>query len=476
MLPICILQCALPKTHISCFVNPVLKITLNWNLFVLNRRRLLIVSGAIPLVDTMSIVASAADKKNVNASDVLFSWYELTLELVRHTATYSPPVAARAFAYLGIAAFEAVASGSSKLSTLAGQLPQLEALPKRQTNTSYNEAVVMHVALLACVRNLFNNTGPAGKRAIASLQAKLEAGLVKQGKTSTRKRSTEFGNAIAAHILNWSKGDGGTDIKLMGFASDYKVDDAPGHWKPTGPIQLQQLPLLPKWGDNRTFAMANAASCSLPPPPSYSEDKSSDFYKEALETYDTVKSLTPEQKLIARFWSDDPMLSPTPPGHWLFIALDLLKEKSTGVEDSVDVLARLGMAVSDGFVTCWKSKYDYDLLRPVTYIKKVFDKTWEPLLITPPFPEYPSGHSTQSGAAAAVLTQFFGENFAFEDRTHVREKFKGRPFKSFWEAANEAGISRLYGGIHFRAAIDRGLDQGRCVGAAVNALKTRPSA
>jgi membrane-associated phospholipid phosphatase len=142
----------------------------------------------------------------------------------------------------------------------------------------------------------------------------------------------------------------------------------------------------------------------------------------------------------------------------------------------VDVLSRLGMAVSDGFVACWKSKFDYDLLRPVTYIKKVIDDAWEPLLPTPPFPEYPSGHSTQSAAAATVLTQFFGENFAFEDRTHVREKFQGRPFNSFWDAANEAGISRLYGGIHFRAAVERGLEQGRCVGAAVNALKTRLSA
>jgi PAP2 superfamily len=418
-------------------------------------------------------VALAGDAKPV-AQDVLHAWYDL--KLVRHTATYTPPVASRSFAYLGITAFEAAASGSPKLVSLASQLPQLTELPTRQPHKPYDEAVVMHAALSAAVHSHFLNTGPTGQRAIAALAAKLSAALTPLVKRSTLKRSTEYGNAIASHIFNWSQQDGGADIQLMGFASDYKVNDAPGHWKPTGPIRLQQLPLLPKWGENRSFAIANANACALPPPPAYSEDKASDFYKEALEVYDTVKKLSPEQKLIARFWSDDPMLSPTPPGHWLFIATDVLKSRNASIEEYVDVLARLGIAVSDAFVACWKSKFDYDLLRPVTYIKTVIDKTWEPLLITPPFPEYPSGHSTQSGAAATVLSQMFGENFAFEDKTHVREKFKGRPFKSFWEAANEAGISRLYGGIHFRSAVERGLEQGRCVGMAVNALKTRASA
>jgi hypothetical protein len=445
-----------------------------WKISMLNRRRLLAFSGLSIGFLSFAGKAALAAAPRTDANTVLHAWYDLTLELVRHTATYSPPVASRSFAYLGITAFEVVASGTSKLSTLAGQLPQLAVLPQRQAGLKYDEAVVLNAAMSAAVLYFFQNTGPTGKRAISARSAKLSAALAGTVKASTLKRSTEYGNAVASHILNWSRSDGGADVQLMGFASDYKVDATAGHWQPTSAVRLQQLPLLPKWGSNRTFAI-DAGGCSLPPPPAYSEDKASDIYKEALEVYEVVNRLSPEQKLIARFWSDDPMLSPTPPGHWLFIALDILQSKSAGLEDSVDVLARLGMAVSDAFVVCWKSKYDYDLLRPITYIKKVIDKTWEPLLITPPFPEYPSGHSTQSGAAATVLTQLFGENFSFEDKTHVREKFTGRPFKSFWEAAEEAGISRLYGGIHFRSAVDKGLEQGRCVGSAVNALKTRPS-
>ena len=133
----------------------------------------------------------------------------------------------------------------------------------------------------------------------------------------------------------------------------------------------------------------------------------------------------------------------------------------------------LGVALADSFIGCWNAKFKYDLVRPVTYIRRLIDAKWEPPLITPPFPEYPSGHSTQSGAAAVVLTGLLGEDFAFEDRTHEADGLPARSFASFWAAAEEAGISRLYGGIHFRAAIVNGLDQGRCVGAYVNALKTR---
>jgi PAP2 superfamily len=423
----------------------------------------------------LALPATSAPRRP-SPEDVLQQWYGLALELVRHTATYSPPVASRSFAYLGIMAFEAVASGGGALQSYAGQLTALEGVPAREANRKYDLAYLLHEILLVGVSDLFANTGPTGKRAVDALKRKLEAELAQGLAPSRLVRSRDYGADIAAHVLRWAKLDGGAAIDLMGFASAYKLSSQPGHWKPTGPIRLQQLPLLPNWGQNRTLAIGSAASCSLPPPPAYSEDKASAFYKEAYEVYETVKNLTPEQRLIARFWSDDPMLSPTPPGHWMFIATDLLKERKTGIEDSVELLSRLGIAMSDAFVACWHSKYEYDLLRPVTYIKQVIDKTWEPILITPPFPEYPSGHSTQSAAAADVLTQFFGEDFAFEDKTHVREKLKPRSFKSFRAAAEEAGFSRLYGGIHFRSAVARGLVQGRCVAMAVNALKTRHTA
>jgi hypothetical protein len=212
--------------------------------------------------------------------------------------------------------------------------------------------------------------------------------------------------------------------------------------------------------------------CDLPLPPAYSEDPTSDFYAQAKEVYDTSRSLTPEQKAIARFWSDDPMLSSTPPGHWIAITRKILRERDAPITDSVNVMARLGVAVGDAFIGCWRVKYRDDLVRPVTYIRATMDKDFTPILITPPFPEYPSGHSAQSGAAAAVLTAFFGPDFAFTDDSHEEDGMPARSFPSFAAAAEEAALSRLYGGIHYRAAIDQGLRQGACVGAHAVALRT----
>jgi hypothetical protein len=259
----------------------------------------------------------------------------------------------------------------------------------------------------------------------------------------------------------------------MGFPLQMELPNAPENWAPTNLIRQQQLPLLPNWGKNRTFAMPNGASCNLPPPPAYSEDKASAFYAEALEVYEARKNLSKEQMAIARFWADDAMLSKTPPGHWIHIAMTVLETEQADAARSAEVLARLGVGLADAFIGCWDAKYEYNLLRPITYIRRMMDPKWEPLLNTPPFPEYPSGHSTQSGAAAEILTSLFGDNYAFEDTAQDDEGLPPRSFSSFRAAAAEAGISRLYGGIHFRAAIDNGLEQGRCIAKFTNALRTR---
>jgi hypothetical protein len=288
-------------------------------------------------------------------------------------------------------------------------------------------------------------------------------------------RSQAYGEKLAAHILDWSKDDGGAVIANMGFPETYGGPKGPQYWVPTNTFALQQMPLLPNWGKNRPFAMSSAADCQLSPPPAFSDDKESEFYKQAMEVCKTGDSLSPEQKAIARFWSDDAMLSVTPPGHWISIALAIFERDKMEAATRADILARLGVTMADAFIACWNTKYTFNLVRPVTYIKRVIDPKWEPLLTTPPFPEYPSGHSDQSAAAAEVLTQSLGDNLAFEDKTGERDGRAPRSFKSFREAADEAAISRLYGGIHYRAAIEYGQQQGRQVATFANALKTRVS-
>ena len=422
----------------------------------------------LPLFVTTSAFASS-----IPQDEILGTWYHLILRLVRHTATYSPPLASRNFAYLGIVSYEAIASGDrAHMQTLAGQLKEFKPLPRRDANKIYDEATVLNAALAESMQDYFGNTGPSGQNALRSTSAKMQQKVIAAIPSDVARRSEAYGKAIAEHVFAWSKTDGGATIKNMGFPLTYTFTKGPEHWVPTNNQGVQQMPLLPDWQKNRSFALPDSAACDLPPPPAYSEDKGSEFYKQALEVYNTKNNLTGEQKAIARFWSDDPMLSPTPPGHWVSIIMQISDRDKWPAAKTADALARVGIAVADAFIGCWHTKFKYDLLRPFTYIKRVIDPKWETLLITPPFPEYASGHSVQSGAAAEVLTALLGENFAFDDSTHIDDGIPTRHFNSFDDAAKEAAVSRLYGGIHFRAAIERGLDQGRCIGTYVVKLIT----
>lgn len=416
---------------------------------------------------------SPARAERMAPEAVLRSWYTLVLELVRHTPNYSPPVASRSFAYLGVAAYQSVAGEHTRLKSLEGQLNDLRDLPQREAGATYDDAIVLNATMAVATKALFDRTGPTGQHAFGRMQDKMHAAVSEGVDPAVTERSARFGEAMAKAILKWSETDGGAVVENMGFPLEYTLNTGPSHWVPTSLIRQQQVPLLPAWGKNRPFAMPKGASCRLPAPPEYSEEKGSVFYKEAEEVYTTVKTLTPEQKTIARFWSDDPMLSPTPPGHWISIGWQVLAAEKADLATTVDVMARLGVAVADAFIGCWDTKFEFDLIRPVSYIKRVMDPKWEALLITPPFPEYPSGHSTQSGAAAVVLAGLFGEKHGFTDATHEADGIAARRYDSFWQAAEEAAISRLYGGIHFRSAIERGLEQGQCVGAYTVALKTR---
>lgn len=430
-------------------------------------------SAAIALAAVVALapqVRAAAPAPAPN--EVLGDWYDMVLNLTRHTATMSPPVASRAYGYIGVAAYEVIASGSDKLQTLAGQLNGLTALPVREAGAAYDTSIALDAALSAMVHDLFNHTGPIGQHAISSLDAQLVAALADDVDPAVVTRSQTYGRAVAAKILDWSRSDGGDVVENMGFPQQYTPKPGPQYWVPTNTVVQQQAPLLPEWGNNRPFAMPTGATCPTPVPPTYSEDAASEYYKQAKEVDDTWKTLTPEQRAIARFWADDAMLSVTPPGHWLQIALTIIDRDKLPAEKAVDILARLGTGMADAFIGCWNSKFVYDTVRPITFIRRTMDPKFETVVNTPPFPEFPSGHSVQSAAAATVLTAILGDNVAFDDNTDEADGLEPRSFPSFWAAANEAAISRLYAGIHYRAAIEFGAAQGRCIAGYTVALKT----
>lgn len=438
------------------------------------RRRGFLASGvALAVLSVTGGVSAGAAEREAVAQDVLSTWYRLVLELIRHTPTMTPPVASRALAYLGVGVHEALASGAVGLRTLVGQLQELGGLPDRAPGQGYDAAVVLNAVLDPLIHAFFENTGPTGQHALEVLTARLATQAATGVADDVTAASRSYGATLARAILAWSAGDGGARIDNLGFPRQWTVSDLPGHWRPTSKIALQQAPLLPQWGQNRPFALPSVQDLTMAEPIAYSEDPGSAFHAQAVEVYRAVLDLDEERAQIARFWSDDAMLSYTPPGHWTAILMQVAKEKSWSLVDQVEALARMGVAMADAFIGCWAMKYHYDYIRPVTYIQKVIDPNWQPLLTTPPFPEYPSGHSVQSGAAAALLTHLFGDTYAFFDESPAPDGVAQRSFASFDAAAEEAAISRLYGGIHFRPAIENGRGLGRQIAQHAIALVTR---
>jgi hypothetical protein len=218
------------------------------------------------------------------------------------------------------------------------------------------------------------------------------------------------------------------------------------------------------------MALASADELPAPAPPQYSTLFTSDIHAAAVEVYQRSQNLTAEQRTVADFWSDNPGQTGTPPGHWMALVSQIARDGGLSLAQTAEAYARVGIAVHEAFICCWRIKYATDLLRPVTYIRDptcpINDAVWSSPIGTPPFPEYTSGHSTQSGAASYLLSDLLGA-IPFTDESHAGIPLPARSFDSFEEAAQEAAISRLYGGIHYRSAIEHGVDQGRCIGRTV---------
>jgi hypothetical protein len=401
-------------------------------------------------------------------ADVALTWFDLSLHLVRTTPGYSPPVASRAFAYLGLALYEAVVNGMPGFRSLGAQLPGLSVPVATRQGKALHWPTVANAALAATTKSLFATTSAPNQGAIDLLEDSLRPD---GGPAWLVTDSISWGKDVATAVLSWSRTDGGHDGHLRNFPSDYGPPVGPGLWVPT-PAGFQPA-LQPYWGMNRTFAVPSGAYCESGDHPAYSEAGDSEFYRDAIEVYDITSGLTDEQVEISRFWSDDPGLTSTPPGHSISILNQVIRSEGLDLAGAAECLLRVGMAVSDAFVTCWNTKYRYNLLRPVTYINSLIDDQWSPLLATPPFPEFTSGHSVQSAAAFQVMADLFGDEQELVDHTHDARGLPPRTFTSFSRCADEAAISRLYGGIHFRPAIDVGLHQGRCVADAVSQLRLR---
>jgi len=410
------------------------------------------------------------------SSKVVQDYMSLMAVLSKETTGAFPPVVARAYAYTGLALYESLVPGMPDNNSFAGQINGLNAdmIPEAAPG-EYHWGVVANTVLAEMLRTCYANATAENLAAIDALEASYRNDLfASEADEDVLARSEEHGRAVALAIIAYADSDGQSNCFNTNFPTSYVAPVGPGMWRPTPP--LFALALQPYWGDVRPFLTRNISEEMPPPPPSYSTDPSSKFMEEVMEVYDVVNSQTPEEFVIAHYWSDDPGKSPTPAGHSLQILRQVLDWENANLAESAEAFALMGMSLHDAFISCWKAKYVYNLVRPITFIQVEIDPGFTIPLPTPPFPEYTSGHSVQSGAAAKVLTELFGEDYAFTDYAQVdRTDINGAPrsFPSFYAFADEAARSRLYGGIHFRSAIDEGIAQGLGVGENIMALPYR---
>jgi hypothetical protein len=378
----------------------------------------------------------------------------------------SPPVASRTYAYSSVAAYEAMRPAHPAYSTLAHRLNGLEPAPQPELGEDYLFALAgVNAFLTVAEAMVFAPEVVAAHR--DSLIRELRALGVPGGLLG---RSMDYGAQVGKHVLAWSGDD---NIKQARASHRLEVVPTAGRWLPTPPVYMSALE--PHWATLRPFAIASPGAIPAPEPAPYDMTEGSAFHSMLMEVYETGRNLTPEQREIASFWDCNPfavlpqghMMSAvkkiSPGGHWMGITSIALRRTGADPMRAAHAYAHVSVAVADGFISSWSNKYRTVRVRPVTVIQEKIDRGWQPILQTPPFPEYTSGHSVISAAASEVLSDLFGEGFAFEDDTEIQFGLPVRAFSSFREAAEEAAISRLYGGIHYRDAIEHGLTEGRAI-------------
>ncbi|WP_296636410.1 vanadium-dependent haloperoxidase [Polaribacter sp.] len=390
---------------------------------------------------------------------------------------FSPPVASRVFAYPNVAAYEILVQKDSAYTTLSNAVTGLKAIPKA------NETEPINLKLSALIAHM-----EISKMLVFSedrIDVVKDSLFVKWEDINEKEfvASKKYALEVVGHIKSWMDKDNYNQTRTM---EKFTVDtDDPSRWQPTPPAYMEGIE--PHWGKIRPFLLETPDQFKPIPPPKFSLDKNSDFFKELLEVYTISEEITKEgdaseEVAIAQFWDCNPFVTVTrghfmfatkkisPGAHWIGIVKIAAKKADANFMETVNAYTKTSLAIADAFISCWDEKYRSNLIRPETLINQNIDGDWVPILQTPPFPEYTSGHSVVSGAASTVLTSIFGDNFSFDDDTEVPFGLPIRSFDSFSDAAGEAAISRMYGGIHYRSAVDLGLKQGKEIGTYINQL------
>ena len=399
--------------------------------------------------------------KNQNSA-LLQDWIGLHLKVIKNTSGVTHVAFSRHFAYTGIALYEALVHGDNQYKSIAVGLYGQIQLPQPPQGKPLFWPAAANTALAEMLR-FFYPAKPENIHSIDSLEQAWSDKYNDEVNPDTDLiAAAQFGKKVAEAIIEWSKQDGAD------AASIPYTPLGEGYWEPTSSAPAN----VPGWANNRTI-LPGSISNTLPATPlSFSATPGTPFYNMAKEVYDVSQSLTEEQKAIANFWDDAPNGKyVTVFGHWFSILKQVFEKDNPGLMKAADAYLRLGITMNDATISCWKTKYTHHQIRPVTYIRKHMGYgDWNPLISTPPHPEYSAAHGTISGSAGYALESVFGANYSFTDHTYDGLGMSPRNFNSFDAAAKQAAISRLYGGIHYRLSAETGNTQGKKVGENVKGL------
>ena len=381
---------------------------------------------------------------------------------------FSPPVASRIYMYPVIGAYQIMQQKQpEKYASLAGQLNDLPLLdpPENPAMVHYNLAAI-HAFIRLSKNFIFSEDK------LIAYQEKLYATLKEEGlPRATFKASLAYSDKVVDYIMEWADKD---LYKQTRTYPKYTIREQDEFWKPTPPAYMDGIE--PHWNKIRTLVLDSANQFQPNPPFKFDLTKGSPFQLQLQQVYDLDKTMTQEQIEIAKFWDCNPYVTHqrghamfatkkiTPGGHWIGITAIATRKSQNDFAQTINAYTHVSVALFDAFISCWDEKWNTLVVRPETLINKHYDDEWLPLLQTPPFPEYTSGHSVISRASAVVLTKLYGDHFTFQDTTEVAYGLPTRSFKSFIHASEEAAISRLYGGIHYMMAIEEGVAQGEKVG------------
>ena len=388
-------------------------------------------------------------------ADVIDKWMTLEIRFYKDATGILNGAFSRPFAYSGISAYESIDPG---LFSWKHKYNGLSNLPETERFQKYNWPASVNAALAEFNRSFFTsaNLNATDLAAIDSLENAIFSTFSGEH-ANVLSRSVAFGKSIADAIFAWSL----TDSYPQNNALPYTPPVGIGLWVPTPPgFGAAQGPY---WGNDRPIIEGSGDNAQPGPPIPYSEDPGSAFYKEVNDLYQASKVLTTDQKNWAIFWRDIPGV--TTPGHWLSIIQQVIRQTHSRLDKAAMVYAMVGISLNDAAISVFKTKYTYNQVRPITYIRKVIgDTSWLSLLTTPAHPEYPSAHSVVSAAASEALTAIYGDIGPLTDHTWDYLGFPTRTFNTFRDIGIDAGNSRFYGGIHYQPSIDTGLAQGRIVG------------